>query len=147
MFKQHVPVIFLILLLSAKTTYAENITVYRWVDENNVVHFSQHQPDHQQYTELTLANTFSSPRVNKPIDDKPEENSAEPEEDNNAQLITENDNKECSNATENVKTLSTFDKIQFTDADGNVRVLSKKEKQQQLALNQKKIEIYCEASD
>ena len=30
---------------------AQNVTVYRWVDKNNVVHFSQHQPNHYRRLE------------------------------------------------------------------------------------------------
>ena len=39
---------------------ADNVTVYRWVDSNNVVHFSQHQPKHDNYTELSMSNVVKA---------------------------------------------------------------------------------------
>ena len=35
---------------------ASELMVYRWVDKNNVVHFSQHQPVGDEYTEFLVSN-------------------------------------------------------------------------------------------
>ena len=35
---------------------ASELMVYRWVDKNNIVHFSQHQPVGDEYTEFLVSN-------------------------------------------------------------------------------------------
>lgn len=113
---------------------AENLTVYRWVDENNVVHFSQHQPSHNNYAEMSLAN-ISSPKkttvspATEEISDKPIVNSA-------------TDDK-CGEAQANMRILKGFDKIQYTDAKGKAQVLDEKAKELQLQINQSQIDLYC----
>jgi hypothetical protein len=39
--------------------------------------------------------------------------------------------------------LMAFDKVQYTDEEGSKQILTKTEKQQQLAINQKRTEVYC----
>ena len=36
--------------------FASELMVYRWVDKNNIVHFSQHQPVGDEYTEFFVSN-------------------------------------------------------------------------------------------
>ncbi len=48
------PLAFIFMLGNAS---AENNVIYRWVDKNNVVHFTQHQPDHDNYTTIKMANS------------------------------------------------------------------------------------------
>ena len=35
---------------------ASELMIYRWVDKNNIVHFSQHQPVGDDYTEFLVSN-------------------------------------------------------------------------------------------
>jgi len=114
---------------------ADNVTVYRWVDKNNVVHFSQHQPTHNNYTELTLSNVV---KVKKKIEEK-----AQIKSENQTALNITGSTERCEEAKANVRTLEAYDKIQYTDAQGQVQVLSPLEKQQQLEINKKQIEVYC----
>lgn len=50
----------------------------------------------------------------------------------------------CIAARENIKTLQNFDKIQYKDAEDNMKVLTSLEKKQQLAMNKKQAEVYCQ---
>ena len=49
----------------------------------------------------------------------------------------------CVEARSNVKTLLAFDKIQTTDEDGNVSFLTKQDKEKQLELSKKQVDLYC----
>ena len=42
---------------------AKDIPIYRWVDENNVVHFSQSQPKDDNYTELTTNSSYQAKEI------------------------------------------------------------------------------------
>jgi len=115
---------------------AENLTVYRWVDKNNVVHFSQHQPAHDNYTEMSLAN-ISAPKSNNVM--LPKESESETEV---PIKISPTPNK-CEEAKANIRTLKAFEKIQFTDVSGKVQVLDDKAKELQLQINEMQLKLYC----
>ncbi|MGB2739371.1 MAG: DUF4124 domain-containing protein [Cognaticolwellia sp.] len=119
---------------------AEKISVYRWVDENNVVHFSQQQPAHDNYIEM---NMVSSSKPAEPIDNAKEKQSAQLQPNENNFVNNDEINDKCIAARKNIKTLQDFDKIKYEDENGKIKVLSALEQQQQLALNTKKAEVYC----
>jgi hypothetical protein len=125
---------------------AEKMTVYRWFDEHNVVHFSQHQPDRDDYIEISMSNNKKSSVI---IDEASSDESLKlrnntlgnsSEESNvNYEL---NDEK-CLTARENITTLANFDTIQYKNGQGSVEILTALEKQQQLMMNRKQAEVYC----
>jgi len=130
-----------VLMFFALST-TENVTVYRWVDKNNVVHFSQHQPAHNEYTELSVVTKTSKSRSNSSETSETDESTANFEV-ADAEKSANADNAQCEEAKENVRILETFEKVQFTDSNGEVRMLSNKEKEQQLAVSKKQVEVYC----
>lgn len=114
---------------------AENVIVYRWVDNNNIVHFSQHQPEHDDYTELSMSNVVKTQK----------DNSSDVEEKTiDAPINIGPTPDKCEEAKANVNTLKGFDKIQYTNAKGELQVLTEQEKVQQLAVNEKQVEVYCD---
>lgn len=128
---------------------AKDIAIYRWIDENNVVHFSQHQPQNSNYSQLT---TFSSYRARKKESTEQlkspsvDEQLAKYEQDK-AEVLAKNKDivdKNCKAAQFNEKMLNSFDDVMVTDSDGKNKALSEKEKKAQLALSKKHINIYCE---
>ena len=128
----------LLLLFTVGAT--ENVTVYRWVDKNNVVHFSQHQPAHNEYTELSVVTKASKKKNSEQATESEDTASFEVADAGNDANA---DQAQCDEARENVRILETFEKVQFTGADGEVRMLSEKEKEQQLAVSKKQVEVYC----
>jgi phosphate starvation-inducible protein PhoH len=112
---------------------ASNVTIYRWVDSNNVVHFSQQQPEHDDYTELSM----SAPKRNTTSE------KTEPVAKTETALAVEGSKDKCEEAKANVQTLKTYDKIQYKDTDGKVKVLDATQKQQQIEINEKQVEVYC----
>ncbi len=130
--------ILLIILVYCDDLAAKELTVYRWVDKDNVVHFSQNQPSHDDYIEISMANNKKSSAI---IDEK--SRTEEPLPIDNEPSETNNNNDKCITARENIKILQNFDKIQYKDVKGNVKVLGAVEKEQQLAMNTKQAEVYC----
>jgi len=127
---------------------AKEIAIYRWVDENNVVHFSQHQPQNENYSQLTTVSSYQAREKELPksarrlsVDDQ----LAKYEKDK-AEVLAKNEEiaeKNCKAAQLNEKTLNSFENVMFTDSDGKNRALSDKEKKAQLALSKKHISQYC----
>lgn len=123
-----------ILLSSFSYAIADKVIVYRWVDSNNVVHFSQYQPKHDDYTELSMSNaTIAKEETTSDIPEKTIETPT------NFAATT----NKCEEAKANVTTLKGFDKIQYTNSKGELQVLTEQEKIQQLAINEKQVEVYC----
>jgi len=127
---------------------AKDIAIYRWVDENNVVHFSQHQPQNDNYSELTTVASYQARKKELPNSTNTasvDEQLSQYEKDK-AEVLAKNEEvaeKNCKAAQLNEKTLNSFDSIMFTDSDGKNRALSDKEKKIQLALSKEHISLYC----
>jgi hypothetical protein len=123
---------------------ASELMVYRWVDKNNVIHFSQHQPIGGEYTEFLVSNESKIiSRVDDIMSPAISDKSASSEEDEAKISPTINMSHRCKEAKENMAMLMAFAKIQYTNENGLKQVLNKQEKQQQLAINQKRTEVYC----
>jgi len=137
--------LFLMTLVYFNVSAAEWLTVYRWIDKENIVHFSQHQPTHDDYIEFSMANkqksTATIDQESSVQDSQPSENESVGSGENN-NLNDANIDK-CVAAQENINTLQNFDKIQYKDEKGNLKFLGEVEKQRQLAMNTKQAEVYC----
>lgn len=137
------------LLIYSSVSVAANVTVYRWIDENNIVHFSQHQPAHDNYIEITMAGNKKTKEQNvtaNPLNEslpKSHELAAQQTSNELSEKKLNNDQTLCQTAKDNLKTLTEFGNIQYKDADGNTKVLSKLEKQQQITINTTQAEVYC----
>jgi len=122
---------------------ADDVVVYRWVDKNNIVHFSQNQPPTGDYTEIIMAN---SSRPNKktsttthallPIQ---KEKSINQISDND----TTNASEQCKEARKNLTTLTEFERIRFIDSNGETQILNKEAQKEQIAINEQLIATYC----
>lgn len=125
---------------------AKDIAIYRWVDENNVVHFSQHQPHDTNYSQLSTFATYKAKQQSEKkqlpsVDEQLTQNKnkqAEIEEKN--KVIAE---KNCQAAQLNIKMLNSYTKVTTVDPDGKNRVLTDKEKKAQTVLSNKHVDLYC----
>jgi len=128
---------------------AKDIAIYRWVDENNVVHFSQHQPQGENYSQLTTVSSYQARKKELPKDsDIPSiDEQLSQYEQEKAEVLAKNKeiaDKNCKAAQLNEKTLNSFEIVMISDPGGESRALSDKEKKAQLALSKKHINMYCE---
>ncbi len=134
-------ILFIIVTLYTFQALSSELTVYRWVDKDNVVHFSQYQPAGDDYTEFIISNqskiiSRADHTQVKSDKDIPKDPDLDPPPSIDA-------TKKCKEARENVSLLTAFDKVQYTDEDGVKQILTGKEKQQQLEISQKRTEVYC----
>jgi len=139
--------LFLITIIFSISTIANDITVYRWLDDNNVMHFSQHQPQEGKFSQLTTIASYKAKQqslTNKTtysVDNKEEEAQK-------VQTDTMAKNKEifannCKAAQFNIKMLNSLNQILITDANGNNHTLTDEEKKDKLESSQKQVKTFC----
>lgn len=123
--------------------FAEDVIVYRWVGPDNVVHFSQNQPASGNYTEIVMANNGQpkSPTGSLSPNAVPEPKT--PVVDKDTIDVDLDTTDQCKDAKTNLATLTTFDRIRFTDKNGDPQILDKEEQEEQITINKKRIEQYC----
>jgi len=131
---------------------AKEIAIYRWVDHDNVVHFSQNLPQGHEYTELSTVSSFRalSKEERKAIadgdgDDKTPDTAKQQEMTIEQNRVTYE--KNCKSAKLNIKMLNTLGDIHVSEekSDGTIgsRPLTPAEKTDKLALSKKHVELYC----
>ena len=137
----------LLLLTSVSCfTFAAEAIIYRWVDENNIVHFSQQQPEHDNYTMINAPHDI---RNDRPVEKKPEQSFEDYFKKNNTDTADDStiDPKDatlrCQEAQANIKVLTEYNNVQVKDKDGKARLLSDAEKKVQLNFNQEQAKLYC----
>lgn len=132
---------------------AKEIEIYRWVDKNNTVHFSQNLPIGDEFTELSTVSSFQalSKAERKALSEEGnlaktiEERAQEQQEiiDRNKETYEKN----CKAAKLNVKMLNTIEDLHINEekSDGSIgsRPLTPVEKENKLALSKKHVELYC----
>lgn len=123
-----------LLSLSFVVTAAEKITVYKWTNAQGIVNYSQNPPKQGEFQEMVLTN-FTKAQINE----QQQLADAAKKKSNIVDLSTL-----CKNATDNYETLTKFDKIQYTSDDGVSHLLTDKEKQAQIKLYKKQMDVYCD---
>ena len=129
---------------------AKDIAIYRWVDENNVVHFSQHEPQSNNYSQLITFSSYKAKQKSN-VEQLPSvDDQVVKDEKRQAEILARNKviaEKNCQAAKVNIKMLNSFNKISVSDSDGKSRVLTDKEKQEQITLSNKHIDLYCNTTE
>lgn len=132
---------------------AKDIAIYRWVDNNNVVHFSQNLPKGNNYKELSTISSYKalSKAQRKALAE--EKNSAkliEQQEKQRDMVIAKNKEifeKNCKAARLNIKMLSSLEAVYVNEekSDGSIgnRPLTAKEKIAKLTLSKEQETLYC----
>lgn len=133
--------------LPVKDLMAKEIAIYRWVDANNVVHFSQNLPNTDTYSELSTVSSFNA--LSKEARQAKEANeNIEHKKITDSTTNKKTFEKNCQSAQFNIKMLSSYDEVLITEekSDGTKieRALSNEEKKEKLTLSKKHVELYCE---
>lgn len=139
-------------LIPTTVINAKDIAIYRWVDKNNVVHFSQNLPKTDEYTELSTVSSFKALSKKERIVKQEAEQAAIEEQ---AQQVSQEErdiaNKElfeknCKAARLNIKMLSSFEQVLVTETSeegkSKNRALTQKEKEEKLELSKKHVDLY-----
>ena len=136
----------ILLVLSPISALATDITIYRWTDENNTVHFSQQKPTESNIRSIEAVSIYTA--VEKHNDasildkDKIELKTSSIE--NTQQSKYELFNANCKSAKANLKILSSIQRVIYPDSHGKNHVLSVEEKAEEIKLNNAHIKKYCE---
>lgn len=133
-------------IVFSASSIAKDIAIYRWVDENNVVHFSQHQPQDDKFSQLTTFASYKAKRQAKSNTLSTFEKKILQHEEEQAEALDKNKviaEKNCKAAKLNIKTLNSFSVVSVLDSDGKNKILTNKEKESQIALSNKHVDLYC----
>lgn len=132
---------------------AKEIEIYRWVDKNNTVHFSQNLPLGDDHTELSTVSSFKalSKDERKALTDEGNiASSIKAQEQEQQDIMDKNKatyEKNCKAAQLNVKMLNTIEDLHINEekSDGTIgsRPLTAVEKENKLAVSTKHVELYC----
>lgn len=133
--------------------YAKEIAIYRWVDKDNVVHFSQNLPQGEEYKELSTISSYKalSKAERKLIaEQEATDQKVEAQEKQQDDTMAKNKatfDKNCKAARLNIKMLNSLDDIHISveEDDGSIgsRPMTAEEKAKKLTLSKKHEELYC----
>ncbi|PKI12583.1 DUF4124 domain-containing protein [Colwellia sp. 12G3] len=132
---------------------AKEIAIYRWVDNNNVVHFSQNLPKNDEYKEFSTISSYKalSKAERKMIAEQDKANKKVEDQEKQLDEVTAKNKalyeKNCKAAKLNIKMLNSLDEIHVSEekSDGTIgsRPLTPAEKEEKLALSKKHEGLYC----
>ena len=123
-----------LLALSPAQVYAsKSAVIYRWLDENNVAHFSQSPPPEADISSVIVEVAY------RPAAKTESKNEPIPND-----LTKAEKDKNCLSAKNNLRLLSEYTNISFKDSMGKKRLLTEKEKAEHLSTNQEIVDVHCE---
>ena len=100
---------------------AKEIAIYRWVDADNVVHFSQNLPKTNNYTQLSTVSSFKALSKEERQKNTSQENSEQLTDDIEQKKLTDTAEnkatfeKNCKAAQLNIKMLNSYDEVLITE--------------------------------
>jgi len=133
--------------------------VYKWVDEQGNVHYSQQRPSNVQAERMNVQNyapedTSSYKRPGSKTD--AEDNKAQTADDKNKTSDTETPEKKpeskadkkrrlaaCAQARKNLATMQSVGRIRSKDKDGNASYISQQQKEAKMQQSRDLISKYC----
>lgn len=118
--------------------------VYIWKDEQGISHYSQYPPEGVQAERRIISEPGKHANSSSQRRQPPRKPSTIPP--SNKQELDRVAQQYCNRAQFNHNVLLTNNKVRLTDDKGVNRVLSDREKQQQLELAKRQMELFC-ASD
>ncbi|WKE64943.1 DUF4124 domain-containing protein [Gallaecimonas kandeliae] len=128
-------------LLAGQTKDKDDNLVYRWVDAKGNVHFSQTPPPGQKATSLEV--DAPKPSSTPPAPIAPPEPKKEDKLDPSLAKLKGQLKEACDRARENLKTLTTFDRVRMVDEKGEYHLLSDEDKAAQVKQYQQQIKDAC----
>ena len=121
------------------TINAKQLTVYSWVDERGIAHFSYVEPDKAKGVrsfELKDHHSFGS-------DKRKLEGKNELSEDEEADPLVSRKKQYCENAKHNLSVLENYEQVTQQDAEGNEVTISGSEKEKRIKTAKQRIKAFC----
>ncbi|GLS25384.1 DUF4124 domain-containing protein [Marinibactrum halimedae] len=112
------------LILISHTSASAATTMYRWIDDKGVVHFSERPPANVEAEKIRSITPVGNSPVQPPRD---EQNDEENTSTSNQAAPPPVDRERCTKARENLETLNSFARIRVKGDDGELRYMTSKE--------------------
>lgn len=122
---------------------AGKIKVYKWVDQNGVVTFSEYRPETTQYVELEVEGDRVIGGKNQQLN---YDFSNLDDGDVDETVVTELNqkaNEYCQKAKHNLNVLESFNRVRVLDDEGQPKVLDEGQVTEQRRLAKRQIDIFC----
>ncbi|MBT1444619.1 DUF4124 domain-containing protein [Shewanella sp. JM162201] len=127
-------------------------TIYKWVDENGVTHYTEQPPEKDGKAQVIKAADIEQKRIGFESP-KPQAKADEPQTDEqkNADLIRQQNAEQadaiCEQAKQNQEVLENFNRVTRKDAGTNEPVvMTDEEREAALADSKKRVELFCKES-
>ncbi len=145
---------FFLLAIACGSAQAE---IYRWVDENGVVNYTQHKPEDR--TAQLVSTRGSTPPVSAPAEASPAPDSNLTEEQQRmldelkareaerAEQVAEIRRDNCEKSRSVLQRLTQSERIRVRESGGTERVLPEEERQQRITEAQEGIATNCDSID
>ncbi len=138
-------IILCVFFMSVSNANAQKVKVYRWVDDNGVVTFSEYRPKSNKYVELEIegdrvrTGQFDSEGVDLTAGNRTTNGEPAPEvEELNSQA-----KMYCEKARHNLKVLDSFKNVRVLDDKGKPKTLTQNDVDQQKRLANRQVELFC----
>lgn len=115
-------------------------TVYKWVDEEGVVHYGTRAPTGKEASSFTPKTGHSEPVK---YDTQNPETEGQNTEEQTQKRVAQPDPERCEAARNNLKALNNFGRIRVRTEDGGTAYLTEEEQQKRIAEAEKVIEEAC----
>lgn len=118
--------------------------VYKWVDDEGVVHYGTRAPDDREASSFTPHTGHSEPVTYDFGPDEEEQNSRTTQNnDKQQERVTLHDPERCEAARNNLKALNNFGRVKVKNADGDFHYLTEEEQQERIKEAQQVIDEAC----
>jgi len=141
--------IFIIVSFIGLLPLATQAAIYKWVDENGKVVYSQQKPQNTKTEKIKVntrvpdnSSTYNKPSLKKNEDNKSASNN-KPDTDNKSEKSPKERAQSCKRAQDNLRKLVSRGRIRLKDGEGNIKYMSEEEKQQRIKREQDRVKENC----
>jgi hypothetical protein len=134
--------VILLLTLSIEVLASDKRTkvTYRWVDDNNIVQFTERPPKNRAYEKIIV--TSSGGREVTQVTAEEASSDTKTETDATVDEVQKANARNCQIARQNMDVLRNIARIRVTE-NGQERILSPEEKEERIKDTQKQIDVFC----
>lgn len=132
----------LALLIASANLHADK--VYKWVDDEGVVHYGTRAPSDRETSSFTPHTGHSEPvTYDYGQDEEEKERRSAQNKGEEEERVTLPDPERCEAARNNLRALNNFGRVRVKNADGEVHYLTEEEQQERIKEAQQVIDEAC----
>ena len=145
--------ILVVLSISMMFSAADAAGIYKWVDEDGKVHYSQTRPPEHEAEKMRVptrapenTSTYKRPSLKTDKDDESDDKSDQAggaKQQADQGLSSEEKAKICARARKVLETLNSRGRVRQKDEQGNIVYMTEEQKQQRTQAEKDKIAKYC----